>query len=837
MKRLVLCTAAHVDAGKTTLTEAMLFCAGKIRRFGRVDNKDAYLDNNPLERSRGITIFSKQAIMHIGDTEFTVVDTPGHIDFAAETERAFAVPDCAVLVISGTDGIQSHTETLWRMLRRAELPVFVFVNKMDISEKSHSELLEDLCRLDRRFAEISESNIAEKSAEFDEDCMNSLLNSGSIPEMLISKAIAERKFFPVCFGSALKNIGISESLDLLEKYASPKFRSENFAALVYKITYDENNNRLTHLKINGGELKVRSVIDNSGEKINQIRIYSGAKYDTADTAFPGQVCAVTGLTKTYAGQVLGVQPENPKPISAAPLSYKIILPENTDASTAFPLMKRLEEEDPQLHFSTYPQTGEIKVNLMGEIQLEVLKNVISQRFGMDVDFGEGSIAYKETILEPVEGVGHFEPLRHYAEVHLLLEPLPAGSGVVFARDCNNPDESWQRLIMSVLREKEHIGVLTGSPITDIKITLKAFKAHLKHTEGGDFRQAALRAVRQGLACAKSQLLEPYFDFRLKIPESSVGRALNDLQLMSAEFTSPEPDGEFCIIEGSCPVSEMQSYHRTVIGYTHGKGVLTVSPKGCFPCHNSAEVIEKIGYNFESDTENTADSIFCSHGAGRLVKWNEVSEYMHLPSVISARTAEPVSRTEISSYKARAATDKELIEIFERTYGKISRPKPSAMRRTEKPETSCKVSPPPAGEKYLLVDGYNIIFSWDELAQLARESLDCARSELINILCNYQGFRQCNVIIVFDAYKVKSDREIEEYGGVTVVYTKESETADTYIEKTSHKLSKDNYVRVATSDGAEQMIVLGNGALRVSAREFKAEVDEVISAIREILNKM
>lgn len=832
MKRITVVTAAHVDAGKTTLSEALLLAAGEIRRAGRVDNGDCFLDNDSRERSRGITIYSKQAILRTNDVEITLLDTPGHVDFSAETERAFTVADCAILVISGTDGVQPHTETLWELLSRFRVPVFVFVNKTDISHRSKEELIADLRRLSPSFADFSNrSRVSEITSEYDEDCMNAFLEGGDVPPLLISQAIARRNVFPVMFGSALKNVGVKDFLELLADLAPVGRRYGGFAALIYKISTDPNGVRLTHLKILGGVLQNRTVIDNSDEKVTQIRVYSGAKFQTADSAEAGQVVAVTGLSRTYAGQAVG-EAEEVSAMIEAPLSCKLILPKETDPMVFFKQLKRLEEEEPRLKFSWVQ--GEIHAAIMGRVQMEVLQNVIAERFGVDLQFGEGTIAYRETIKETVEGVGHYEPLRHYAEVHLLLEPLPPGSGIVFARDCRDLDENWQRLILSNLREHRHIGVLTGSPITDIKITLAAGRAHQKHTEGGDFMQASRRAMRQGLASAKSVLLEPFYRFKLEVPTVNVGRAMTDLQRMCADFSQPDAHGENSVIEGRCPVSEMQSYSADVISYTHGAGRLSVILDGYFPCHNSDEVIKRIGYDFRSDVENSADSIFCSHGAGYLVKWEDVPKKMHVPSIFRERKSAGVTQTEISSYKQRLATDKELMEIFERTYGKIDRPERSAMRRDKPSEQTYKSHEPYGGAEYLLVDGYNIIFSWDELAEIARDNLDLARTRLINLLCNYQGFRRCNLILVFDAYKVKTDREIEKYGDVTVVYTKHAETADNFIERAAHKLARDNRVRVATSDGTEQVIILGQGALRVSAREFKLEVDEVLEAIRKAI---
>lgn len=835
MKRIVVAMAAHVDAGKTTLTEELLYTAGAIRKRGRVDNGDAFLDNDPIERKRGITIFSKQAILKTENAEFTLLDTPGHVDFSAEAERALSVPDCAVLVISGTDGIQSHTRTLWELLRRFGIPVFIFVNKMDISHRSKDEIINELRGLSSYVLALDE-NFEEKSAEYDEDCMNSLLESGKVSTELAAKAVAGRKIFPVVFGSALRSDGADRLLNALERYSLPRGRCKEFAAVAYKITTDENGVRLTHLKINGGELKNRSIIDNSTEKITQIRIYNGPKFTAVDTAFEGQLCAVAGLNNTRAGQTFGAQPPESAPFIESYLNYKVDLPEGTDVFQAFIKLKRLEEEDPQLKFLWNEQLKEIHVSVMGEIQLEVLQNLIEKRFGEKVTFSEGSIAYRETIEEKVVGMGHFEPLRHYAEVHLLIEPQPPGNGVTYAANCTDLDENWQRLILSNLRERRHIGVLTGSPITDVKITLIAGRAHQKHTEGGDFRQAAWRAVRQGLKSTKSVLLEPYCAFRLSVPTSCVGRAMTDLQQMGAKFSqTDQTDGQFSVLEGSCPVSEMRGYSREVIGYTHGTGTLSTTPQGYFPCHNPEEVVSRIGYSFENDVENTADSVFCSHGAGYLVKWDEAPEKMHVKTESAPR--EHISEAEISTYKQRIATDKELMEIFERTYGKIKRPERASMRRDAKFEKVPKLPPPKKGPEYLLVDGYNIIFSWDELSAMAKNDLDSARSRLINIMCNYQGFKNCNLILVFDAYKVKSDREVERYGNVIVIYTKEAETADMFIEKAAMKLSNESRVRVATSDGTEQLIIFGAGAVRVSAREFKMEVDEVEQSIRKILESL
>ncbi len=842
MKRLVIGMIAHVDSGKTTLSEAMLYCAGEIRKPGRVDHGDAFLDTHSIERSRGITVFSKQAVMRIGKSEYTLLDTPGHADFSAETERALQALDYAVLVISGTDGVQSHTETLWRLLARYRIPTFIFVNKMDISAYESTVLMGGLSKrlgsgcidftLDR-----SREELFEEAAMCDEKLMESYLESGEISDSDIRRAVSERKLFPCFFGSALKLQGIEEFLDGLDFYTEEKEYKGEFGARVFKIT-EEQGVRLTHMKITGGSLRVKSMVGD--EKVNQIRIYSGAKFRTADEVFAGSLCAVTGLSKNYSGEGIGAEKNADMPLLEPVLNYKLILPPKTDMHTALIQMRRLEEEDPQLHVVWNEQTQEIHVQLMGEIQLEILKTVIAERFGYDVRFDTGSIVYKETIANIVEGIGHYEPLRHYAEVHLLLEPGERGSGLHFASDCREDDldRNWQRLILTHLEEKMHVGVLTGSPITDMKITLIAGRAHLKHTEGGDFRQATYRAVRQGLRSAESVLLEPWYDFTIEVPSDSVGRVLSDIQRMNAEFSAPETDGEMSVIKGSAPVSEMQDYRNELIGYTHGKGCIDLILKGYLPCHNTDEVVAEIGYSCDSDLENSADSVFCAHGAGFNVKWDEVPSYAHIGSrrEKSENSETEITVRQVSDYRSRLAEDKELMEIFERTYGKIKRDERHALH-TEKhvPEQKYKAKPLPQGPEYLLVDGYNIIFAWDELKELAKDNLDLARNTLINRLCNYQGFKQNNVILVFDAYKVGGNhREVEQYHNISVVYTKESETADSYIEKVSHELGKTNRVCVATSDGTEQLIILGNGAYRVSAAEFHKEMQSVEKAIREFI---
>ncbi|MDE7302101.1 MAG: TetM/TetW/TetO/TetS family tetracycline resistance ribosomal protection protein [Oscillospiraceae bacterium] len=856
MKRLVIGMIAHVDSGKTTLSEAMLYTAGEIRRLGRVDKGDAFLDTHSIERSRGITVFSKQAVMRYDGNVYTLLDTPGHADFSAETERALRVLDYAVLVISGTDGVQSHTETLWKLLRRYGVPTVIFVNKMDISAYSPSVLMGGLkSRLDNGctdFSPIAAGQITddffEEIALSDERLMNIFLDTGEVPQSEIRRAISERKLFPCFFGSALKLDGVAEFLAGLDFCTEEKSYGQAFGARVYKIT-EEQGVRLTHMKITGGSLKPRDMVGD--EKVTRIRVYSGAKYQAADEAEAGTLCAVEGLSKTRAGDGLGFEGAAEVPLLEPVMTYRLIVPDGADDHDVLTKMRKLEEEDPQLHVVWNEQSRDISVQLMGEIQLEILKTVIAQRFGLDAEFDRGRILYKETIAKTVEGAGHYEPLRHYAEVHLLLEPTERGSGLTFDSDCRTDDldKNWQRLILTHLEEKNHIGVLTGSPITDMKITLIGGRAHLKHTEGGDFRQATYRAVRQGLRSAESVLLEPWYSFTLEIPTETAGRAMSDLQRMGGDFSPPEvspSNVENSVISGSAPASEMTDYQSQVISYTKGRGRLSLALKGYFPCHNAEEVIAAFGYDCDGDLANTADSVFCSHGAGHTVSWDEAPAHMHIPCRGSRESSESseagfsdITPRQVSDYRARLAEDKELMEIFERTYGKINRDERYALhteKTPKRPPADKKAAPIPQGPEYILVDGYNIIFAWDELKKLAEESLDLARSTLINRLCNYQGFRRCNLILVFDAYKVRGDhREVEQVCGVSVVYTKESETADTYIEKVSHELSKNHRVRVATSDGAEQIIILGNGAYRVSAEEFRREIEAVEKAIRDIID--
>ena len=852
MNRLVIGILAHVDSGKTTLSEGMLYTAGELRRLGRVDHGDAFLDTNEIERDRGITIFSKQAVMRFKDTEFTLLDTPGHVDFSTEMERTLSVLDYAILVISGTDGVQNHTETLWQLLKRYNVPVFLFINKMDLNA-DHDAVMNELRY---RFgdgcidfgADRTSDEFMDSLAMCDEVIMNGFLENGSVKTADIRNAIAKRNIFPCFFGSALKTEGVKEFLEGLELYTKRAIYDDNFGAQVFKISEDEQGARLTHMKITGGTLKVKTQLAGNkknewSEKVNQIRVYSGTKYQTIDEALPGMVCAVTGLTQTYPGEGIGCASDAKGAVLESVLTYRMELPNDIDIHTALTDLRHLEEEDPQLHIIWSEQLQEIHVQVMGEVQLEVLQRVISDRFGFDVEFTHGSIAYKETISAPVEGVGHYEPLRHYAEVHLLLEPAEKGSGMQFAVNCSEDalDRNWQRLILTHLKEKPHIGVLTGSPITDMKITLVAGRAHQKHTEGGDFRQATYRAVRQGLKMAQSVLLEPYYEFHLEVPTENIGRAMTDIQQMGGTFSSPETYGEMTIISGRAPVSTMREYSKDVISYTSGKGRLNCILSGYEPCHNSDEVIAEIGYDSDTDLENPADSVFCSHGAGFVVKWNEVYDHMHLEGIRfdeGNEDDEETVRQRAENYLDMVADDNELMQIFERTYGPVTRKVSSyTVRKTATPQKKYgKAKPLPQGPEYLLVDGYNIIFAWDELKELAKSSLESARDRLIDILCNYRGFRQCELILVFDAYKVKGNTgSVEKIHNINVVYTKEAETADMYIEKTTHELGKKHRVRVATSDNLEQIIILGNGATRISADEFLHEVKSAEKAIMEIIS--
>lgn len=846
---------AHVDAGKTTLSESMLYLSGRIRQQGRVDHGNAYLDTYELERARGITIFSKQAELVFGELEVTLLDTPGHVDFSAEMERTLRVLDYAILVINGADGVQGHTETLWKLLKQYRIPAFLFINKMDQNGTDAEKLLEELrVKLSGsciRFGEAEDSEeFLENVAMAEEQVLETYLEHGTIERGEISRLIWERKVFPCYFGSALKNIGVKEFLAGLECYAKERSYPEEFGAKVYKIARDPQGNRLTYLKVTGGVLKVRDLIryQDVEEKVSQIRIYSGEKYDSVQEVRAGRVCAVTGLTKTYPGEGLGAEPPSEGPVLTPVLNYQLILPEGCDTHGMLLKLRQLEEEDPELHIVWNEELGEIHAQLMGEVQTEILQSMIRERFQTEVTFGPGNIVYKETIKRPAEGVGHFEPLRHYAEVHLLLEPGESGSGLVFAADCSEDvlDRNWQRLILTHLAEKEHRGVLTGSSITDMKITLVAGRAHLKHTEGGDFRQATYRAVRQGLKSTESVLLEPYYEFRMEIPAEFVGRALTDIQRMAGEFQTPDTEGDFAVITGRAPVSEMRDYQLEVTSYTKGRGRLFCTLKGYAPCHNAGEVIEQIGYDSEGDLDNPTGSVFCAHGAGFHVSWDQVPDHMHLEYVWTPEAEKEKSAIEAkkgqgsvqsgrvsSSFSRSVEEDKELEEIFLRTYGKIERKRPIAERRVESPEERQKRIRKDQMEEYLLVDGYNVIFAWEDLKELAKVNIEGARNKLMDVLCNYQGFKKCNLILVFDAYKVQGQElGVQKYHNIYVVYTKEAETADQYIEKVVHEIGRKYHVTVATSDNVEQVVTLGQGGKLLSARELRTEVEEVQRQIRE-----
>ena len=866
MNKLVIGILAHVDAGKTTLAESILYQTGSIRKLGRVDHKDAFLDTYELERDRGITIFSKQAEFTLGDRGVTLLDTPGHVDFSAEMERTLQVLDYAVLVISGADGVQGHVETLWRLLKRYEIPVFLFINKMDQAGTDRDLLMEELSkRLDDRCLEFSGDSDAallqENLAMCDEGLLERYLDGGTIGTEDIAGLVEKRKVFPCYFGSALKMQGVEEFLRGLALYTRCPDYPEGFGAKIYKISRDQQGTRLTHLKVTGGVLKVKMPLTNAQsqsvetseeiweEKPDQIRIYSGSGFGTVGEAPAGTICAVTGLSKTYSGQGLGLEAASDMPVLEPVLTYRIQLPEGVDVHQMLLKLRQLEEEEPQLHIIWDDELGEIHAQMMGEVQIEILKNMIRERFGVDVEFGSGNIVYKETIQNTVEGVGHFEPLRHYAEVHLLLEPGERGSGLEFHSSCSEDilDKNWQRLVMTHLEEKKHRGVLTGSEITDLKITLTAGRAHIKHTEGGDFRQATYRAVRQGLMQAKSLLLEPVYEYRLEIPSEMVGRGIADVQRMYGTFSEPRLEGEFAILTGSAPVVNMRDYQTQVIAYTRGRGRLFCTLKGYEPCHNAEEVIAERGYDQEKDLENPTGSVFCSHGAGFVVPWDKVRDYMHVESGIKLEDPQEESGQLFSPSETRAGwsdgqeMDKELQEIFERTYGTVER-KRSGFTKTIHAESSVGRGSRPVKKsqekEYLLVDGYNIIFAWEELKELADADLSSARTKLMDILTNYQGYKKNILILVFDAYKVEGNKgEVLDYGNIHVVYTKEAETADQYIERTVHEIGHKYQVTVATSDALEQMIIMGQGAIRMSAQGLKEEIQAANIEIRgNYLNK-
>lgn len=896
MKKLVVGILAHVDSGKTTLSEAMLYTAGKIRKLGRVDHKDAYLDTDAQERERGITIFSKQAVFTYDGMEITLLDTPGHVDFSAEMERTLQVLDYAILVINGMDGVQSHTDTLWKLLKRYEIPTFIFVNKMDMEGADKDAVFQNIRKkLDGDCVDFSSGDRDEQIAMVDERLLDTYLDSGTVETEDIIEAILDRKIFPCFWGSALKLSGVQELLDAMNAYmVMPAYNTE-FGGRVFKISRDAKGERLTYMKVTGGNLKCREQIEGTDGKVNQIRIYSGARYETVEEAPAGTVCAVTGLGETSAGQGVGCEQENVFAGLEPVLSYKVSYPEDKDAVVVLRDIRQLEEEEPELHVEFAQETREIFVKVMGQVQLQVLTQIIKDRFGYLISFGMGRIIYKETLAEPVMGVGHFEPLRHYAEVHLLMEPLEPGSGMQFDTICSEDvlDKNWQRLILTHLEEKEYRGVLTGAPITDMKITVTAGRAHQKHTEGGDFRQATYRAVRQGLMMGECRLLEPVYAFRLEIPTEMTGRAMNDITRMHGRFAQPEIEGEMSILTGTAPVATMQEYQQDVTAYTRGQGKLSCTLQGYEPCHNEDEVLAASTYDPELDMANPASSVFCAHGAGYIVDWYDVYDMMHvkedpgfalagMEDVLRNITSEPTEADEDNRKRmarerqgagAPVYDEKELEDIFVRTYGSNSRENAaynkagfnrynksvseadwyvkkaaehgkSKTTGAQTPAVGLKtadtgIARPGAyrkqkGEKeYLLVDGYNVIFAWDDLKALAAVNIDSARDKLIDIMSNYQGYVGCELILVFDAYKVKQNPgSITKHGNIHVVYTKEAETADMYIEKTTHELGRKYKVTVASSDGLEQLIIMGQGALRMSSRGLREEVERVNRILRD-----
>lgn len=845
MKKTVISILAHVDAGKTTLSEALLYTVGQLKKLGRVDNKNAFLDSYELERRRGITIFSKQAVLKTQNMEITLLDTPGHVDFSSEAERTLQVQDYAILVISARDGVQPHTETLWRLLLRYDVPVFVFVNKMDLDGTDKNAVLAELKkRLSDNCVDFtaSEEELSENAALCDEKLMEKYLEQGKISGEEISAAIKERKIFPCWFGSALKLEGVAEFIEGLEKYTLKQYYGSEFGARVFKISRDPQGNRLTYMKITGGSLKARSVISYSAkdgekrleEKANMLRIYSGEKFEPTDEVTAGGVCAVLGLSATYPGQGLGFEKDFFKPVLEPVLTYRVLLPAEISPVEFLPKLRQLEEEDPQLLVSGNA-TGEIYVHLMGEIQAEVLQSLVEERFGVHIEFDHGSIIYKETVAAPVEGVGHFEPLRHYAEVHLLIEPGEPESGITVDSLCREEvlSKNWQRLIITHVLEKTHRGVLIGAPLTDAKITLVAGRAHVKHTEGGDFRQATYRALRQGLMKAENVLLEPYYAFRLEVPAEQLGRAVSDIRVMDGKIASPESDGITAVITGRAPVSEMRSYQSDVMAYTKGKGKLALFPDGYSPCHNAEKVITAAGYDPEADLENTPDSVFCSHGAGVTVKWYDVEKYMHVTGGIDIASENQIPILPDAKLLKRNLNidDKELEAIMEREFGPIKRRKYSeAVLDTQKTAQAL-----PNKKEYIIVDGYNLMFAWEGLAGLAKENFDAARHILTDILCNYRGYTKCELVLVFDGYKVKGNAgEKSDYKGIHLVYTKEDETGDMYIEKLVEEVGKNYSVKVVTSDNLIQVSALRAGVLRVPAREFIREIERVNAQIKEIL---
>lgn len=851
MKKLTIGILAHVDAGKTTLSESMLYMSGSIRKLGRVDNGNAFLDTFTLERTRGITIFSKQAVLNLKETKITLLDTPGHVDFSAEMERTLQVLDYAILVISGADGVQGHTRTLWKLLDKYKVPVFLFVNKMDQAGTNKGKVIEELRHvLDDgciEFLDTGSEEFFENIAMCDETLLEQYMESGSIALDKIREMIQKRKVFPCFFGAALKLEGVEELMNGLEKYSLAPIYPTEFGAKIYKIARDEQGNRLTYMKVTGGCLKVKDVVTSKQEKVNQIRIYSGVKYETVAEVNAGTICAVAGLTDTHPGEGLGVEEASMAPILAPVLTYQVRLPEGCDASSMLPKLRQLEEEEPELHIVWDENLQEIQAGIMGEVQIEILRSLIAERFGVHVEFGTGNIVYKETITDVVEGVGHFEPLKHYAEVHLLLEPGEPGSGLQFGVNCSEDDldRNWQRLVLTHLEEKEHLGVLTGSGITDMKITLVGGRAHQKHTEGGDFRQATYRAVRQGLKQANSIVLEPYYEFQLEVPEKVIGRAMTDIEKMYGTFEITETKEGMATLVGSAPVVTMRDYQREVIAYTGGHGRLYCDLKGYEPCHNENEVIETLGYDAEKDLENPTGSVFCSHGAGFVVSWDEVKDYMHVESYLDALRKNSGNADEErkvqTSYQERWIDTDEIDQILNRTFYANSGARVNYYKGNSSKKTESNASPvvrtykkAEVLEEYLLVDGYNIIYAWEELNTLAQTNMDGARGKLQDILCNYQAIKKCNLIVVYDAYRVQGHMtEIMNYHNIHIVFTKEAETADQYIERFSHENKRKYNITVATSDGVEQVIIRGQGCRLLSARELEEDVKSVNESIREI----
>ena len=841
---IVLGILAHVDAGKTTLSEAMLYLSGKLKKLGRVDHRDSFLDNNSLERARGITIFSKQAVMPLGEMTVSLLDTPGHVDFSAEAERSLQVLDYAVLVISGTDGVQAHTETLWKLLERYNVPVFIFVTKMDLPGCDRQEIMDGLrTRLSERCVDFSAEGEAlfESAAMCSEEAMDEYIETGSIGTKRMRDMLRRREIFPCCFGSGLRTEGVAEFLNTLELYARPGDYSEDFSARVYKIARDAQGNRMTFMKVTGGALRVRSLMkyaDRDGnafeEKISQLRIYSGAKYDTAETVLPGQICAALGLTGTYPGQGLGAAGDFAEPLLEPVMSYRVILQPQSDPAVLLPKLMQLDQEDPQLHIVWNERTREISVQLMGRVQAEIFRSLVKERFDTDITLDTGRIMYRETIKDTVEGVGHFEPLRHYAEVHLLLEPLPRGSGIELSSSCpeDELDRSWQRLILTHLAEKQHIGVLTGSPVTDIRFTLAAGRAHIKHTEGGDFRQATYRAVRQGLMQAESVLLEPWYSFVLEVPAEQIGRAISDVRTMNGEIDSPEDAGGMMRLEGAAPVAGMNEYMQELLAYTHGRGRLSLTPGGYRPCRDQQKIADAIGYEPERDTDNPADSVFCSHGAGVNIPWDQAKDYMHLESCLKP-PVEEAAPAAAPRYRSLSIDDRELEAIMEREFGKIKRPQYSAR------QVNAAASEPAFEKKpeFIIVDGYNLIFAWDELKKLAADRLDLARGRLMDMLSNYCGFTKAKLVLVFDGFRTPGNPgSREDYHNINVAFTKDGETGDAYIERLADEIGKNYSVRVVTSDNLIRLSALRSGVLRCSSGEFKNEVEWVLGQIDAVLKK-